>query len=620
MGRYLCSIPRSEVHEEGAAQRASLSGFFFVCVLLLLSSSQGRTLKPGRLRLRQHGDGARSTESRAPRKRGSSPPLGSYSAARFGSRVRPSQAAWRPTVGTVPLEQRTMGARRLENPPDGGWGWVVVASCFMSTSLTHGVQKSFGVFFVEFIDYFDESRSRTAWINSIMYGVSLFIGPLAVTLSARFSSRSVVMVGGLICGVGTMLGMLAQNITHLYITVGFVTGVGSGIAYTLTNAEVGRYFDKRRAFAAGIGVCGSGASFILAPLFQFLIEQYGWRGSLLLIGGGMLNVCACGAVIRPLYLKSEVVAPSPDAPRRLANIRVALAEQRSHGRADGTGKSADGANDTTVAVAATTRIVLPPEEPDAGLPPTRQPPEEHSPYGRQHSTFRSRLHKLLDPTLFRNEQFTLFLVSNTLFSFGYLIPYVHLAARARELGVGEASGALLLSVIGGVETASRVAAGWLSDFKLVSRFDFYTICVALCALTLFTGPLCRTLPTLLVYAVCFGLFVGSCRSLVMPVAADCVGVARMPSAYGVTLMFQSVGILLGPPAAGWLHDITGNYDMSFYMAGAGLALCVLILLLDPIARRRRRRRWQKEQEPETSSDAFLPCPSSDVYEKPSALP
>ncbi|CAN0132898.1 unnamed protein product [Lampetra fluviatilis] len=425
-----------------------------------------------------------------------------------------------------------MGARRLENPPDGGWGWVVVASCFMSTSLTHGVQKSFGVFFVEFIDYFDESRSRTAWINSIMYGVSLFIGPLAVALSARFSSRSVVMVGGLICGVGTMLGMLAQNITHLYITVGFVTGVGSGIAYTLTNAEVGRYFDKRRAFAAGIGVCGSGASFILAPLFQFLIEQYGWRGSLLLIGGGMLNVCACGAVIRPLYLKSE----------------------------------------------------------------------------------------LLDPTLFRNEQFTLFLVSNTLFSFGYLIPYVHLAARARELGVGEASGALLLSVIGGVETASRVAAGWLSDFKLVSRFDFYTICVALCALTLFTGPLCRTLPTLLVYAVCFGLFVGSCRSLVMPVAADCVGVARMPSAYGVTLMFQSVGILLGPPAAGWLHDITGNYDMSFYMAGAGLALCVLILLLDPIARRRRRRRWQKEQEPETSSDAFLPCPSSDGYEKPSALP
>uniref|UniRef100_S4RPQ8 Major facilitator superfamily (MFS) profile domain-containing protein n=1 Tax=Petromyzon marinus TaxID=7757 RepID=S4RPQ8_PETMA len=158
-------------------------------------------------------------------------------------------------------------ARRFENPPDGGWGWVVVASCFISTSLTHGVQKSFGVFFVEFIDYFDESRSRTAWINSIMYGVSLFIGPLAVALSARFSSRSVVMVGGLICGVG-MLGMLAQDITHLYVTVGFVTGVGSGIAYTLTNAEVGRYFDKRRAFAAGIGVCGSGASFILAPLFQ----------------------------------------------------------------------------------------------------------------------------------------------------------------------------------------------------------------------------------------------------------------------------------------------------------------------------------------------------------------
>lgn len=46
---------------------------------------------------------------------------------------------------------------------------------------------------------------------------------------------------------------------------------------------------------------GSGiGTFILAPVVQLLIEQYSWRGALLILGGFVSNLCVCGALMKPL--------------------------------------------------------------------------------------------------------------------------------------------------------------------------------------------------------------------------------------------------------------------------------------------------------------------------------
>lgn len=53
--------------------------------------------------------------------------------------------------------------------------------------------------------------------------------------------------------------------------------------------------------AVGIAVAGSGiGTFVFAPLTEWLIKEYGWRGALLIIGGLMLNISVCGTVFRPL--------------------------------------------------------------------------------------------------------------------------------------------------------------------------------------------------------------------------------------------------------------------------------------------------------------------------------
>lgn len=50
--------------------------------------------------------------------------------------------------------------------PDGGWGWVLVVAMFVSSSLVFGLMRSLGIFFVEFVQYFEESAQAISWISS----------------------------------------------------------------------------------------------------------------------------------------------------------------------------------------------------------------------------------------------------------------------------------------------------------------------------------------------------------------------------------------------------------------------------------------------------------------------
>lgn len=80
-----------------------------------------------------------------------------------------------------------------------------------------------------------------------------------------------------------------------------ITGVGFGLIYLPAIVSVGYYFSTKRAFATGIAVCGSGmGAFVFAPLTQFLLETYDWKGALLIIAGMALNCAVFGALMRPL--------------------------------------------------------------------------------------------------------------------------------------------------------------------------------------------------------------------------------------------------------------------------------------------------------------------------------
>lgn len=79
-----------------------------------------------------------------------------------------------------------------------------------------------------------------------------------------------------------------------------VSGIGFGMIYLPAIVMVGHWFDKKRAFATGLAVCGTGiGTFIFAPVCTRLIHEYEWRGAHLILAGVVLNCAACGAIFRP---------------------------------------------------------------------------------------------------------------------------------------------------------------------------------------------------------------------------------------------------------------------------------------------------------------------------------
>ena len=189
----------------------------------------------------------------------------------------------------------------LPTPPDGGWGWMVVLASFLVHLIADGCAFSFGVLYAELLDYFGESKGKTAWVGSLFVSVPLMTGPIASALTNRYGCRRTTILGGLIAGMGFISSSFADSIELLCFTFGIVAGFGLSMVYVPAVVIVAYYFEKRRAFATGIAVAGSGiGTFVIAPLSERVIEQYSWKGAVLIIGGIMLNICACGAIFRPI--------------------------------------------------------------------------------------------------------------------------------------------------------------------------------------------------------------------------------------------------------------------------------------------------------------------------------
>ncbi|XP_069688368.1 monocarboxylate transporter 13 isoform X2 [Periplaneta americana] len=186
-------------------------------------------------------------------------------------------------------------------PPDGGWGWVVVFASFMIHIVTDGVTYSFGVLYVEFLHYFKEGKGATAWIASILVGVTLCSGPVSSSFVNKYGCRAVTIAGSILGAVCLILSVFAQNVLTLYFTIGLGTGFGFGLIYLPAIVSVTCYFEKYRSLATGIAVCGSGlGTFIFAPLTEHLVAEYGWRGAVLIIAALVLNCVILGALFRPV--------------------------------------------------------------------------------------------------------------------------------------------------------------------------------------------------------------------------------------------------------------------------------------------------------------------------------
>ncbi|KAG7302534.1 hypothetical protein JYU34_012452 [Plutella xylostella] len=191
--------------------------------------------------------------------------------------------------------------------PDGGWGWVVVVASFLIATVADGLAFSYGLVNQKLVEYFETKEAATSLIGSLFISVPLIAGPIMSALVDRYGCRKMTILGGVSSTIGFVAASYSNSIEVLYITYGLMAGLGMGLLYVTAVVCIAYWFDKRRNLAVGLGSCGVGfGTFFYSPLTTYLLDEYNWRGTLLLLSGTVLNVCVCGAVMRdPEWLKIE---------------------------------------------------------------------------------------------------------------------------------------------------------------------------------------------------------------------------------------------------------------------------------------------------------------------------
>ncbi|XP_077980077.1 monocarboxylate transporter 13-like [Glandiceps talaboti] len=437
---------------------------------------------------------------------------------------------------------------------EGGWGWFVVIAVFVVQFFARGTNVALGVFFVAFVEYFDEGAGKTSWIPSLTTGVTLCTGPVAAAFSKRYGNRKVVAVGGVLCFVSLTLSSFANTVWQLAITVGFLNGVGLGLVHSPSTSLLAKYFKKRHSLAAGLGYTGIGVgSLALPPLFQYCINLYGWEGALLVFAAISAHLWIAASLLRPKterhVVRKDVVENCDSHDKR--NV---ITLEECIPLSDSDRPEVEDSNITSIPKKSSRTVFV-----------------------------LSFLYDFFDCRLFtQNCYYLIYLTSFTLWSLGFQITLIHLAPRIIHVGMSKDTSAILLSLYGVGNVIGSPICGFLcSHCKPIRKnIDYYLVFAYLVyAILAFLMPLVKTKTSIGIFVFLFGFGRSSFSAQGPVVLRKMVGDDMFVTAYGWSLLFAGAGMLVGPPLSGYLKDFTGSYELSFHVAGAILIFSALLLLL-----------------------------------------
>ncbi|XP_066259708.1 monocarboxylate transporter 14-like [Euwallacea similis] len=191
--------------------------------------------------------------------------------------------------------------------PDGGWGWLVVFSSLFINLVSDGVGSTFGILNIKFLEEFETTNSATSFIGSLFLSVPLLAGPFGSALVDRYGCKYMTVVGSLICTTGFVMSAYVRNIWVMYITFGFIGGIGFCLCFVTAVVSIAFWFEKHRTLALSIAASGTGfGTVIYSPLITYLVGEYGWRQSMLIMAGLCANMCVSGLLMRdPDWIKKE---------------------------------------------------------------------------------------------------------------------------------------------------------------------------------------------------------------------------------------------------------------------------------------------------------------------------
>ena len=364
------------------------------------------------------------------------------------------------------------------------YGWLVVALSFMTSLTSSGTRSALTVMIRPLETEFGWSRaaiSSAASLNLLILGLT---SPLGGWLLDRFGPRRMMLVSLTLMIMGITATTMMQDLWHLILFWGVLTGVGSGLLGGILGATVAnRWFVSRRGMALGILQCAtSTGQLIFLPLLMTVIIIAGWRGSILV-------VVSFALILIPFLIFLMRDDPS-DVGLEPLGQQVASPS--------GTGPQGQGAG-------------------IASTPPSM-----------------SIFDAVKTPTFWL--LCACFFVCGA--TSGGLIG-THLIPHAIDQGFPEIKAAAIIGVMGGMNFFGTMLSGMMTD-KVPPR-KLLTIFYSLRGLTLFVLPYVTTFPGLFVFAVINGLNWFATVPPTITIAADTFGRRSIGRVYGWIFLSHQIG-------------------------------------------------------------------------------
>ncbi|XP_041357619.1 uncharacterized protein LOC121374575 isoform X2 [Gigantopelta aegis] len=140
-------------------------------------------------------------------------------------------------------------------------------------------------------------------------------------LMGKVTVRSIAVVGSALSALGACLSAFASGVGFLIFSHGCLFGLGLAMVYGPSTVLLTQYFRCYLRIATALANCAMSVGCILmAPFFTYLLQEYGRRGTMLLVGAVMSHAVLCSALLRPLHSERE---------KRIQGGRDSVADEKS---------------------------------------------------------------------------------------------------------------------------------------------------------------------------------------------------------------------------------------------------------------------------------------------------
>ncbi|CAK8673938.1 unnamed protein product [Clavelina lepadiformis] len=485
-------------------------------------------------------------------------------------------------------KRRASQLMQLQDPPDGGWAWVVVIGATFAMTQLQSLMRCYSVFYLPLIDEFSAGYSQVSALTAmgqLGVGVAGLVLPPLVT---KIDYRQCVMGAGFIAAACAFLSSFATQLWQILLLTGVICGLCIGVSLSGSMVVVTRYFYKMRNRATQV-CCGVASIGVLlsSPLYQILIDTYTWRGAFQIIGGIFLQLVLVGTVLRPIVLREDFTKEI------LTKYKLSLANQTKLGKTlDSNNNNApyeivhnnetNFIGDDTTSTASTCDLG---EQMSSGLQ-------------QRDKTYFAQIKKQIEKVhldIFFNPAFYVYVLCWTSYSIAYhLVPtyLIPLGKQVAELSEIEAS--TLVSAIMCGELITRLFYGILFDkFSQQRRVLYCAFMKILLGGALCLIPFLKSYVGMLVGSGLLGVVGGGMDGIYTVFAVELFGIQKTPALFGFGNVFI-YGILAGITVA---LDATGNLSSVFYIGGAsGLLSFGLALWMGRIMAHQRQKAKDAEME------------------------